>query len=188
MITDDGLRGAPLGQRLPKDVEDTREILPLEAARSDDRATIPIKNQPAIEPLPGNLDKIPEIDKPGLMRGCRRLGAFRRIRDTGLPRWVRMGLLVERNHLPDGGVAIAIAQRIQGHFHAIVAQQGVVVQELEDVHHRLDRYPHSDRRVRAGLRRQPAQAQRMKATLPIIDDWDLDASEFRHPTWTEAHL
>ena len=57
MITDDGLRSAPLRQRLPKDVEDTREILPLEATRSNDRATIPIKNQHTVEPLPGNLDE-----------------------------------------------------------------------------------------------------------------------------------
>jgi hypothetical protein len=121
MIADDGLRGAPLRQRLPKDVEDAREILPLQAARSNDRATIPIKNQHTVEPVPGNLDEIPEIDKPGLMRGRRRLRAFRRVGDPGLPRRVRMRLLGERHHLPDGGMAIAIAQRIQGHFHALVA-------------------------------------------------------------------
>jgi hypothetical protein len=121
MIADDSLRGTPLRQRVPKDVEDTRDIVPLAATRSNERATLPIKNQHTVEPVPGNLDEIPEIDKPGLMRGRRRLGAFRRVGDPGLPRRVRMRLLVERHHLPDGGMAIAIAQRIQGHFHAIVA-------------------------------------------------------------------
>jgi hypothetical protein len=121
MIAADSLRGPPLRQRLPKDVEDTRAILPLAATRSNDRATIPIKHQYTVEPVPGNLDARAEIDKPGLMRGRRRLGAFRRVGDPGLSRRVRMRLLVERHHLPDGGMAIAIAQRIQGHFHAIVA-------------------------------------------------------------------
>jgi hypothetical protein len=58
MSTDDGLRGAPLRERVPKDLEDPREILPLEAARSDDGPTVSIKNQHTIEPLPGNLDEI----------------------------------------------------------------------------------------------------------------------------------
>ena len=175
MITDHGLRGAPLRERVPKDLEDPREILPLEAARAHDGTTIPIKNQHTIEPLPGNLDQIAQVDKPDLMGSRRLLGAFRRVWDTGLPRRVRMGLLVEGHHLPDGGMARAIAQGIQSHLHPIVAEQRIVVQQLEDVHHRLNRHPHRDRRVRAGLRRQPDQAKGGKTPLPIIDDRYLDA-------------
>jgi hypothetical protein len=48
MITDDFLRGAPLRQRLTKDVEETREILPLNASRSDDGPAIAIKDQHTI--------------------------------------------------------------------------------------------------------------------------------------------
>jgi hypothetical protein len=109
MITDDGLRGAPLRERVPKDVEDTRDIVPLEAARSDDRATIPINNQHTLEPLPGNLDERPESDTPDLMRRRRRLGALSGVRNTWLPGRSRMRLLVQGDHLPDGGMARAIA-------------------------------------------------------------------------------
>src|SRR5262245_24223749 len=109
MITDHGLWGAPLRQRLSKDLHDPAEILPLAAARPHARATVAIQNQRTIEPVPGNLDEIPEIDKPGLMWGGRRLGTFRWIGDPGLPRWARMRLFVECHHLPHGSMAIAIA-------------------------------------------------------------------------------
>jgi hypothetical protein len=155
MITDDGLGSAPLRQRVPKDLKDPRKILPLAAARTHDGPTIAIKDQNAIEPLALDLHQIPEIDKPDLMGCCRRLRAFGRIGAAFLRLWVRMGLFIERHHLPDRGMAIAIAQGIQGHLHPIVAQEGIVVQQLEDVHHRLDRHPHGDRRVGPRLRRQP---------------------------------
>src|ERR671938_1759545 len=112
MITDDGPRGAPLGQRMPKDLEDTRKILPLTAACTHDGPAIAIKDQDAIEPLARDLHQIPEIDKPDLMgRGCR-LRAFVRIGTALLRLRARMGLFVERHHLPDGGMAIAVAQGI----------------------------------------------------------------------------
>ena len=44
MIPDDGLWGTPLCERVPKDVEDTRKMLPLKAARPDNSPTIAIKN------------------------------------------------------------------------------------------------------------------------------------------------
>src|SRR5919202_4785520 len=106
MITDDGRRGAPLGQRVPKDVEDTRDLVPLAAASTNSSAAVPIQNQHTLEPLPGNLDQIPEIDKPDLMRRRRRPGAFSRVRDPWLLWGSRMRLFVECHHLPHGGMAI----------------------------------------------------------------------------------
>ena len=58
MVTDHFLRGTPLGQRLTKDLEDAREILPLKAAGADDGPTIAIKDQHTVEPLSVNLDQI----------------------------------------------------------------------------------------------------------------------------------
>jgi hypothetical protein len=112
MITDDFFRGAPLRQRLPKDVEDTREILSLEASRSNDGPTIAIKNQHTIKPLSINLDQITQVGKPDLMGSRGLLGAFVRIRLAGLPLWVGMGLLIKGNHLPDRRMPIAVAQRV----------------------------------------------------------------------------
>lgn len=112
MITDDFLGSAPLYQGLPQDVEDTREILPLKATGSDDGPTIAIKDQHTVEPLSVNLDQIAQVNKPDLMGSRRLLGAFCRVWKTGLPRRVGMGLLVEGDHLPDGRVAIAVAQRV----------------------------------------------------------------------------
>src|SRR5215813_7347915 len=112
MITDDFLRGTPLRQRLTKDVEDTREILPLTASRPDDGPTIAIKDQHTIKPLSANLDQIAQVGKPDLMGSRRLLGAFCRVRKMGLPLRVGMGRLVQSHHLPDGRVAIAVAQRV----------------------------------------------------------------------------
>ena len=52
-----------------------------------------------------------------------------------------MGLFVKGDHLPDGRVAIPIPQGIQRHLDAVMPQEGIVVQELEDLHHHLDRHP-----------------------------------------------
>ncbi len=62
-----------------------------------------------------------------------------------------MGLFIEGDQLPDGRVAMAIPQGIQGHLHAIVPQEGVVVQELEDLHDHLDGEPGGDRRAHPPL-------------------------------------
>src|SRR5262245_63938795 len=98
MVTDYSPRGAPPSKGLAKDLEQAREILPLEAACPDDGTTIPIKDQDAIEPLPINLDQIAHIHTPDLMREpCLFLRAG-------------MGLLVKRNHLPDRRMAIPVAQ------------------------------------------------------------------------------
>src|SRR5262245_4735938 len=188
MGTDHSLRGTPLRERLAQDLHDPAEMSPLAAARRYDRTTVSSKNQHTREPGPGNLDEISEIDEPDLVWGCRRPGAFRWGGDPRLPRRARMRLLIQGDHLPDSRMAIALAQRIQGPLHPIVAQQRVVVQELEDIHHRLDRHPHSNRRICPRLRRQPHQTQGVEAALPLIDDRHLDAEEFRHTTRTEADL
>src|SRR6516165_1734715 len=127
MVTDYGTGGAPPRQGVAKDVEHTREILPLEAAGPYYGATVAIKDQDTIEPLLRYLDQIPHIHKPHLMRGRGLGGAFARVRDSRLSLGAGMRVVIEGDHLPDGGVAIAIAQGIQGHLDTIVPQQRVGV-------------------------------------------------------------
>jgi hypothetical protein len=186
MSTDDGLRSAPLRQRVPKAVEEARASVPLAAAGA--RAPLPIKNPPTLAPWPGTLDEIPERAPPGLMPGRRRLGACRGVWDPGLPQRGRRGLRGAGPQRPDSGMAIAIAQRIQGHGDAIVPHQRMGVQQLEDGQPRLDRDPQGERRVRPGLPRQAHQAPSGAAALPIIDHGGWAAEEGRHTAWTEAHL
>lgn len=112
MITDDFLRGAPRRQRVPQDVENPRAILPLKASRPDDGPALAIKDQPTLKPLSINLDQITQVGKPDLMGSRRLLGAFCRVRKMGLPLRVGMGRLVQSDHLPDGRVALAVAQRV----------------------------------------------------------------------------
>lgn len=112
MITDDFLRSAPLDDRLGHDLDHAAEILPLTATRSDDGPTRAIKDPHTVEPLPVNLDQLAQVDKPDLLGRRRLLGAFCRGWKTGLPLRVGMGLLVQSDHLPDGRVAIAVAQRV----------------------------------------------------------------------------
>jgi hypothetical protein len=47
-----------------------------------------------------------------------------------------------------------------------VPQQRIVVQQLEDVHHRLDRHPHGDWRICPRLRRQPPRPEVWKRCCP----------------------
>jgi hypothetical protein len=51
------------------------------------------------------------------------------IRQAFLPRCGRMGLFVERDHLPDRGMAIPIPEGVQRHLHPVVAQEGIVIQQ-----------------------------------------------------------
>jgi hypothetical protein len=155
MITHHCLWGPPPQEGRAKDLQHPREIVPLQAARSHDSPTIAIKDQEALEPLPLDLHQIAPIHTPALLGRRRLRGAFVRL-GAPCPRLrARMGLFVKSHPLPDGGMAIAIAQGISGHLHAIVAQERMVIQEVEDVHHRLDRPPPGERGVRPGLRRQP---------------------------------
>jgi hypothetical protein len=128
MVTDHGLRGAPPGQGLAKDLEQAREILPLETAGPDERPAIPIKDQDAIEPLPINLDQIAHIHKPDLVWDGRLLRAFIGRRGRCLFPGAGMGLFIQGHQLPDRRVAIPIPQGVQSHLHAVVPQQGIVVQ------------------------------------------------------------
>ena len=77
--------------------------------------------------------------------------------DPGLPRRGRRRLLGEGHPLPDGRLARASAQRLQGPVHARGPHQRRVVHQREDVQHRLARPPHGERRVRAGQRRCQAE-------------------------------
>jgi hypothetical protein len=69
-----------------------------------------------------------------------------------LPLEARMGLFVKGDQLPDRRVAVPIPQGVQRHLDAVMAQERIVVQELEDLHHDLDRHPRRDRQAlpRAG--------------------------------------
>jgi len=69
MVTNDFVRGAPPREGMAKNLEQSREILPLKASSPDDGPTIAIKDHHAIEPLSVNLDQIAQVDKPHLMRG-----------------------------------------------------------------------------------------------------------------------
>jgi hypothetical protein len=110
-----------LGNGLPEDLDQLREILPIEAAGSHDRPAIAIEDEDAVEPAPIDLDQIPEVGKPDLMGSRGLLRPFIRVGPAGLSRGGEMRLFVERDHLPDGRVAIPVAQGIQGHLHAVMA-------------------------------------------------------------------
>jgi hypothetical protein len=154
MVTDHGLRGAPPGQGVANDLEQAREMLPLEAAGADDGPTVPLKDQDALEPLALDLDQIAHIDKPDLVRDSRLLGAFTRRREPCLWLGAGVGLLIQGHHLPDCRVAVPIPQGVQRHFHAVVPQQRMVVQQLEDLHHGLDRDPRRQGGALTGPRAQ----------------------------------
>jgi len=153
----DRCRGTPRRQRVPQAREATRDMGPLAATRSHERATLPRKHQPPVEPWRGKRHARPESDTPGWMRGRRRLGGVPPGGDPGLPRRGRRRLLGEGHPLPDGRLARASAQRLQGPVHARGPHQRRVVHQREDVQHRLARPPHGERRVRAGQRRCQAE-------------------------------
>jgi hypothetical protein len=138
MIADEALWGAPLSDGLAEDLAQPREGLPLEAAGPDNSPTVAIEDQYAIKPLAVDLDEIPQVGKPDLVGSRGLSGAFVGIGDTFRPPCGRMRLFVEGDHLPDRGVAVPIPQGIQRHLHAVMAQEGVVVQLLADLHHHLD--------------------------------------------------
>jgi hypothetical protein len=85
-----------------------------------------------------------------------------------------MGLFIQGHQLPDGGVAMTIPQGIQGHLHAVVPQEGMVIQELEDLHDHLDRQPGGDRRAYPPLGGEAQQAQGGESALPVVDHGRLD--------------
>ena len=120
MITDDRLRRPPLGNGLPEDLDQRRDMLPIDAAGSHDRSAVAVEDEHAVEPAPVDLDQLPEVGTPDLMG---RRGLFgtcvwgeRALRARGSER----RLFVEGDHLPDGRMAIPVAQGAQRHLHAVM--------------------------------------------------------------------
>ena len=99
-----------------------------------------------------------------------------------------MGLFVEGHHLPDGGVAIPIPEGVQGHLHAVVPEQRIVVQELEDLHHHLDRHAGADRRALPRAGAQPQKPIRLEAALPVIDHMGINRQQGGHAAGAKADL
>jgi hypothetical protein len=112
VVTDEGLWGAPLCHGLTEDVPQPGEVLPVEAARPDDRPALPIDDQDIVEPVPVDLDQIADVSKPDLMRGGGQEGTFIRVGDARGALGGGMGLFVERDQLPHGHMAIPIAQGV----------------------------------------------------------------------------
>jgi hypothetical protein len=116
------------------------------------------------------------------------LRPFSRGRRARLSRGGERRLFVERDRLPDGRVAIPVAQGIQGHLHAVMASEGIVIQPLEDLHHRLHWDASGDRRAGPRVGRQAEQPPGVEASLPVVDDGRLDIQERGHTARAEAHL
>ena len=76
IITDNGVRCAPLRDRLAADLDYAGEVLSIEAPGPDDGPTVTVEQQDTVESVPLDLDQIPHIDKPDLMRGRGMLGTF----------------------------------------------------------------------------------------------------------------
>src|SRR5919108_1944694 len=96
--------GRPTGA----DLDDAGEVLPVEAARPDDRPTITVEDQDAVEPLPIDLDEIPDVGEPDLMRGGGQMRTFIRVGEACGALGCGMGLFVEGHQLPHGRVAVPI--------------------------------------------------------------------------------
>ncbi len=112
MITDDALRGTPPGDRLAEDLAQPREVLAVEAPDPHKGTAVAVEDQDAVQPLAIDVNEVAQVGEPDLMRGSRLVRPFVRVRRARLARGRDMGLFVERDHLPDGGVAIAVAQRV----------------------------------------------------------------------------
>jgi hypothetical protein len=112
VVNDDGLWGSPPCDGLTEDMHQPGEVLPVEAARPDDRPAIPIEDQDTVEPVPVDLDQIADVSKLDLMRGGGQVRMFIRVGDARGALGGGMGLFVERDHLPHGRMAIPIAQGV----------------------------------------------------------------------------
>lgn len=188
LIADDGLRRTPPRDRLAADLDDAGEILAIDTSRAHNRPTVPVEQEDTVKPMPRDLDQIPHIGVPDLMGSRGVLGTFIRIRWAMVWRRGGMGLFIEGHHLPDARVAIPIPERIQGHLRAIMPQQRIVVQELEDLHDHLDWHPGADRRVlpRAGVQSQ--EPFRLEAALPAVDHMRINRQQGGKPAGSEADL
>src|SRR5262245_14005585 len=59
VVADDGVRCAPLRDRLATDLDHAGEVLSIETARAHNGPTVPVEQQDAVEPVPANLDQVP---------------------------------------------------------------------------------------------------------------------------------
>ena len=188
IVADDGVRRAPPRDRLAADLDDAGEVLTVEAAGTHEGPAVAVEQQDAIEPVPVDLDQVPHIDTPDLMGSGGGEGTF------FSPRRVRwrcgsgMGLFVEGDHLPDRRVAIAIPQGIERHLHAVVPQQRVVVQQLEDLHHHLDGDAGADRGVLPRAGAQPQEPIGLEAALPVVDHMGINRQQRGHAPRAKADL
>jgi hypothetical protein len=86
--------------------------LAVETSGSHEGSALAVEREDAVEPVPLDLDQIPYIDKPDLMRSGGVPGTFVRIWWAFVPSgWMRT--FVEGHHLPHGGVAIAIPKGVR---------------------------------------------------------------------------
>lgn len=99
-----------------------------------------------------------------------------------------MRLFLECYHLPDARVAVPIPEGIQGHLHAVVPEERIVVEELEDLHNHLDGHPGADRRVLPRACAQPQKPLRLEAALPAVDHMGVDRQQGGDPARPEADL
>ena len=188
MIADHFVRRAPLGDGLAEDLAQPREVLPLKAPGSDNRAAVAVKDEDTVEPLAVDLDQVAQVGEPDL-RGRRGLsGLFVRIGEACCPLDARMGLFVKGDQLPDRGVTVPIPQGVQRHLDAVMSQEGIVVQELEDLHHHLDRHPTGHGRPPPRARTQPQGPAGLEASLPIVDHMRIDRQQQRDAARPKAYL
>jgi hypothetical protein len=144
MVADHRVRRAPLGHGLAAHWHHPGEVLAIEAPSAHEGPAVAVAQQDALEPVSVDVGQIPHIHEPHWVgrRGLPR--TLVGMRQACWPRRQRMGLLVERDHLPDRGVAIAIAQRVEGQLHPVVPQEGMVLQPLEDLPQHLNRHAGGD--------------------------------------------
>jgi hypothetical protein len=83
---------------------------------------------------------------------------------------------------------MAIPQGIQGHLHAVMPQEGMVVQAWEDLYDHLDWQPGGEWRAYPPLGGEAQQAQGGESALPVVDHGRLDRQECGHTPRAEADL
>ena len=188
VATDEGLWGTPPCDGLTEDVPQPGEVLPVEAARPDDRPAIPIDEQETVAPVPVDLDQIADVSEPDLMRGGGQVGTFIRVGEARGALGGGMGLFVERDQLPHGRMAIPIAQGISSPLHAVVPQPRMIIHQLEHLHQGLDRHPGRERRAGPRADGQPQQVCGVEPALPMVDHRRLDGQPFGHAPGPKANL
>ena len=67
IVADDGVRRAPLRDRLAADLDHAGEVLAVETAGAHEGPAVAVEQEDTIEPVPLDLDQIPHIDEPDLM-------------------------------------------------------------------------------------------------------------------------